>query len=958
MNGEAAEYKGRPVLFGLFLLCLCLLLICVSSPLKRWDLTVYDLFSGLLQRPAPADILIVAVDEHSLAVEGRWPWPRRLHARLIDILSRGGAEVIGLDILFAETSTDSRVDDLLLSEAIRKSGRVILPLVNETSRQGEALKLTRPLPLLVEAAAGLGHVDVELDQDGIVRHAFLKAGLGRADIPAFSLAMLKLTAPASEENLPGLRHPEPGSISNGIWVRDYKILIPFAGPPGHFRRISYADVLAPGFDPSVFKDACVFVGVTALGLGDGLPTPVSGNSVSMPGVEFNATLLDTLRNHLAILPMSVAQQVILGWILVLVPVFLYPRFRAGGSLITAALFVLLTLAISFLFLRFFQLWYPPVAVLATTVLGYLLWSWRRLKWTVNELATEKHQAQVTLHSIGDGVLSLDASGRIRYMNPMAESLTGWSTGEAFGRPLQEVVRLSDERQGRDLVPVIQRCLQETRPTTVQVDALLANRDGQEFTVHASAGSIHDEQGRNMGVVLGISDLTETRNMAEQLTFHTTHDTLTGLPNRTLLKDRLEQAIARAGLNNLQVAVFYLDLDYFKKANDMLGHAGADQLLQETASRLQALDHKGMTTVTRLGADEFVVLLEDVADSSQVGLAAKNMLAALQAPFSIEQQNIQLTASIGVSLFPEHGKRAEDLIRHADMAMYQVKESRRNDFQLFSDEMHDWIRERLDMEKELQQALEKDELELFYQPQIRLSDGRLMGVEALLRWESPERGCISPARFIPIAEESDLILAVGQWVLEKACRQAKEWENAGFDPMTMAVNISPRQFLQKNYLDLIVRILEETGMSARYLELEITENTIIQHLEHSSEFIKGFRALGGTISIDDFGTGYSSLSYLKQFPVDHLKIDRFFVRDIAVVPEDAAITKAVITMAHGMNLSVVAEGVETQAQLSLLQDQDCDKVQGYLLAHPMSAREMTSLLERGGVCPVCSGNKPD
>ena len=288
-------------------------------------------------------------------------------------------------------------------------------------------------------------------------------------------------------------------------------------------------------------------------------------------------------------------------------------------------------------------------------------------------------------------------------------------------------------------------------------------------------------------------------------------------------------------------------------------------------------------------------------------------------------------------------------------MNQVKESRRNDFQFFSDEMHDWIRERLDLEKQLQQALENDELVLYYQPQIRLSDGRLIGVEALLRWESSERGFVSPARFIPIAEESDLILSIGKWVLEKACRQAKAWEEAGFESMTMAVNISPKQFLQKNYLELIVRILEETGLSARFLELEITENTIIQHLEHSSEFIKGFRALGGTISIDDFGTGYSSLSYLKQFPVDHLKIDRFFVRDIAVAPEDAAITKAVITMAHGMNLSVVAEGVETQAQLSLLQDQDCDKVQGYLLAHPMTAEAMTALLEKGGVCAACSGD---
>ena len=954
MKNEPVIYRGRPVFFSLFLLAVCLLLTS-SQALRRWDFTLYDLFSRVLQRPAAEDIILVAIDEHSLAVEGRWPWSRRLHAELIDRLSRGGAKAVGLDILFAEPSPDSPEDDAFLADAIRRNGRVVLPLVNENAQAGGPLKLTRPLPVLAEAAAGLGHVDVELDEDGLVRHAFLKAGPGSADYSAFSLEMLTLGSLDILENIPGLRNPGSVASSPESWIRDYEILIPFAGPPGHFRRISYADVLAPSFDPAVVNNAYVFVGVTALGLGDGLPTPVSGNSVSMPGVELNATLLDVLRNKLAVLPMTILMQFVVGGVLILLPCFLYPRLRAGSSLGVAAVFLLLSLSLSFLLLRFLHLWYPPIAAMVTIILGYLLWTWRRLKWTVNELAREKHQALVTLHSIGDGVLSLDGSGRIRYMNPMAESLTGWTTGEASGRPLGQVVRLEDERQGRDLTPVIEQCLREVQPSTVQVDALLTNRDGRNLTVHASAGSIHDEQGRNMGVVLGISDLTETRFMAEQLAFYTTHDALTGLPNRTLLKDRLEQAMARAGRNSRRVAVFYVDLDYFKKANDILGHSGADQLLRETASRLQAVEQEGMT-VTRLGADEFVVLLEDVDETSGIEQVAREMLAVLQDPFFIEQQKVQLTASIGVSLFPEDGQQVEQLIRHADIAMNQVKESRRNDFQFFSDEMHDWIRERLDLEKQLQQALENDELVLYYQPQIRLSDGRLIGVEALLRWESSERGFVSPARFIPIAEESDLILSIGKWVLEKACRQAKAWEEAGFESMTMAVNISPKQFLQKNYLELIVRILEETGLSARFLELEITENTIIQHLEHSSEFIKGFRALGGTISIDDFGTGYSSLSYLKQFPVDHLKIDRFFVRDIAVAPEDAAITKAVITMAHGMNLSVVAEGVETQAQLSLLQDQDCDKVQGYLLAHPMTAEAMTALLEKGGVCAACSGDQ--
>ncbi len=952
---EHAKYRGHPLLFSL-LVSMLVLALTAGHLVWRWDFTVYDLLAPVFRRPAPRDIVILAIDEQSLDRLGRWPWSRRLHARLVDKLSRCDTRAVGLDIIFAEPSADSH-DDRLLARAIRNNGHIVLPVVNEASRPGGALKLTTPLPLLADAAADLGHVDVELDRDGMVRRTFLMAGPGRAKWPAFALAMLLPDAPDMGNHLPGRRNPHPDSASPGSWVRDYEIMIPFAGPPGHFRRISVADFLAPSFDLRSLEDAYVLVGITAPGLGDGLPTPVSGHGMPMPGVELNATILDTLRSGQAVQPLALPLQLALSCTLILLSFLLYPRLQARSSLTAVALLLALTLLASVLLLRLFHLWYPPVAALAGLVLGYLLWTWRRLEWTVAELAREKEQALVTLHSIGDGVIRIDRQGRIRYLNPMAELMTACTTGEACGRPLAELVQLTDERHGRELEPLLAGAIRADRPATLQVDARLANRDGREYIVHVSAGTIRDQRQGISGVVLGITDLTETRSMAERLTFQTTHDPLTGLPNRVLLEDRLGQAISRAGHRRQRLAVYHVDLDSFKKVNDTLGHAGADQLLQETAARLQNAAGPEMT-VTRPGADEFVILEENIAERDEADKVAGKLLAALREPFVIEGQTMRLTASIGISLFPDHGSRVEELLQNADIAMYHAKETGGNDFLLFSGRMQDWLQERLDLENRLRRALEREELTLYYQPQIRLSDGRLMGVEALLRWQTREGKHISPARFIPLAEESDLILAIGRWVLEKACRQAKEWQELGFPPITMAVNISPKQFLQKDYLDLIVRILEETGLSARYLELEITENTIIRHLEHSSRFIQGFRELGGTVSIDDFGTGYSSLSYLKQFPVDHLKIDRFFVRDIAVAPEDAAITRAVIAMAHGLDLSVVAEGVETQAQLAKLLDQNCDKVQGYLLAKPLSPREMTELLARGGSCTAYPARKEE
>jgi diguanylate cyclase (GGDEF)-like protein/PAS domain S-box-containing protein len=561
------------------------------------------------------------------------------------------------------------------------------------------------------------------------------------------------------------------------------------------------------------------------------------------------------------------------------------------------------------------------------------------------LFREKERAQVTLDSIGDAVLSTDLQGKVTYLNVVAEKITGWSRAEAVGTEIDEVFVIVDGGTREPCANPLRTAIKKNRTVQLTPNCILIRRDGTEFAIEDSAAPIHDQHGLPMGAVIVFHDVSVARAMGVEMSHMAQHDILTNLPNRTLLQDRLTQAIATASRNDSRIAVLFLDLDGFKHINDSLSHATGDRLLQLVAKRLLATVRTS-DTVCRLGGDEFVILLSEVAHAGDAGVKASKILSAISAPFEMEQITLRVTASIGVTTYPEDGQSAELLIKNADLAMYKAKEKGRSNFQFFEKGMNVRAVERQSIEGDLRFALERDEFVMHYQPKIDLKTGEITGVEALIRWRHPERGLVGPLQFISIAEDCGLMLPIGQWVLRESCRQAKAWHDAGLPLIEMAVNVSSVQFRNDDFLEGISIILKETGLQPGYLELELTESVLMQHAEFSVPVLQKLKAMGVRLAIDDFGTGYSSLSYLRQFPIDTLKVDQSFIHEIDAETDEATIISAVINMGCRMKHRVIAEGIETAEQLAFLRAHGCDEGQGYYFGRPMRAEETAKLLERG------------
>ncbi len=443
-------------------------------------------------------------------------------------------------------------------------------------------------------------------------------------------------------------------------------------------------------------------------------------------------------------------------------------------------------------------------------------------------------------------------------------------------------------------------------------------------------------------------LTEQVQVAKDNLQHLVHhDVLTDLPNRTLLQDRLGQAIEMARRQDRQLAVMFMDLDQFKHINDSLGHAVGDQLLQAVAQRLVGCV-RDSDTVSRQGGDEFVLLLPHIEHAEDAALTAQKLLAALVLPHRIDGHTIHIGASIGISIYPDNGPDAETLIKCADSAMYHAKENGRDNYQFFEQSMNVRAVERQFIEGGLRRALELQEFVLHYQPKINLQSGAIVGVEALIRWQHPQRGLLSPIQFVPIAEDCGLILPIGRWVLREACRQARAWQDAGLPPIAVAINTSAPEFRAEDFLDNLRATLEASRLEPRYLELELTESVLMRDAEATGSVLHALSDLGIKLAVDDFGTGYSSLSYLRQFPIDTLKIDQSFVSRMTHNPDDAAIADAVISMAKALRLHVIAEGVETAGQVAFLLARQCDEGQGYYFGRPVAAESLAGLLQAGTV----------
>ncbi|MHB8911508.1 MAG: EAL domain-containing protein [Lysobacter sp.] len=551
---------------------------------------------------------------------------------------------------------------------------------------------------------------------------------------------------------------------------------------------------------------------------------------------------------------------------------------------------------------------------------------------------ERRISSEVLRSMAEAVVVLDRDFVFVSINPAFARMTGYGEAEVIGGSTSVL-----DSQQHD--PEFYRCMRgELERNGVWAGEIWQQRkDGSEFLCWLQASSVHDAGGERDHYVAVLSDITDQKRAEQELRYLANYDTLTSLPNRTLLSERLSRAIVRARRNGSRIAVLFLDLDRFKDINDSLGHAAGDRILRAAAARLQQTvgdEH----TVARLGGDEFTIVLENLDSAEQADQVARDLIAAFEQPLDFdERHDVTISPSIGISLYPDHAHVPTDLLKHADTAMYQAKAAGRRTFMRYTDAMDVEIRSRATISAALRKVLDRNELTLVFQPRLSLPEQRITGVEALLRWNSAEYGDIPPSQFIALAEESGLILEIGEWALREACAVLRGWRQQGLLNLTMAVNVSALQLLRGNLPDVVARVLQESGIPAACLELELTETVIMANAEQTSTTLQAFRKLGVGLAIDDFGTGYSSLAYLKRLPITTLKIDKEFIGDLTHDPDDEAITSTIIAMAHSLGLTVVAEGVETSAQMQFLHHHGCDEIQGYLLARPMEAGQCLTFL---------------
>lgn len=568
----------------------------------------------------------------------------------------------------------------------------------------------------------------------------------------------------------------------------------------------------------------------------------------------------------------------------------------------------------------------------------LLLKLNRSKDRQQETLKELRKKIDAFQAAGQAFVLTDRDARILDVNDAFTKAFGHSRKSLLGTSALDLGSRSNDKQ---LLKAIETSLQKNGGWQGEVFCRKKNR--KKFPVWLTINTLRGRSGKVQNYAATLLDITvfkKTEKMLEQMAHF---DMLTNLPNRTLMLDRLTQALSLAKRHGKYVAVMLLDLDRFKEVNDTLGHDVGDQLLVEAADRLTKVLRES-DTVARIGGDEFVAILPEIAHPNNAAHIAQKFLKTLSSPFNLDEHKLYISASIGIAMYPGDSTEPDGLVKDSDTAMYHAKAQGKNNFKFFTEDINKSTVERFLLENRFRQALDKLEFHLNYQPKVDMKTGRIAGMEALLRWYHPEQGSVKPGLFIPLAEETGLVVPLGAWALREACRQNKEWQDMGLRHLSISVNLSPRQFQEKNLLELVQDVLDETGLDPGYLMIEITESTIIERLDDTLLTLEAFRDMGIGVSIDDFGTGYSSLNYLHRFPLDELKIDGSFISNLSS-PENRKVVNAIITLAKGLNFKVVAEGVETGEQLEFLRSNNCDEIQGYYFSKPLSAEDFHALLKK-------------
>ena len=580
------------------------------------------------------------------------------------------------------------------------------------------------------------------------------------------------------------------------------------------------------------------------------------------------------------------------------------------------------------------LWY--VVPIGLAFLGFASFFLSRRRTERDEAAAALRLASKVFEATKDAIALSDADDRVVMVNAAFENLSGYTAAEMVALPWGE-----SPFRPVDPIESAQRAAQLLRDGHVTGEVTRFRKDGKELALWITATRVYDKEGKLANYVRVFSDISALKESQRQLQQLATHDALTNLPNRNLFSDRLNQAIGQAQRTGFGLGIFFLDLDHFKFVNDGFGNDVGDALLSTVARELEAQVRKG-DTVARVGGDEFAILLTNLKDTAaDATTVASKVHERFSRPLVVGDRELTITPSIGISLYPGDGENAARLLTRADAAMYLAKEKGRNNFAFYTSEMSNKAIERVGLEAALRRALALGQFELHYQPQVLIAGGDVTGMEALLRWRHPDIGLIPPVQFIPMAEETGLIVAIGEWVLRTACLQSRAWQDAGLPPLTVAVNLSALQLRQAGFVGVVSKILEDTGLDPRFLDLELTESMVMSKTDIAVPMLRDLKALGIALTIDDFGTGYSNLGYLKSFPLDQIKIDRSFVQDLPNSNDAASIARAIVSMGHSLGLRVIPEGVETFAQARFLARIGCERAQGFLYGRPLPPAEFAA-----------------